>query len=62
MLLNSEKLLETLKDDGVTDSTVASLCLSLEVSITVLRTEDPIALSLFYLIGLMPGGIFKGEL
>lgn len=35
-LLNSEKLLEVLKVDGVTDSTVASLCLSLEASIIVL--------------------------
>ena len=35
-LLNSEKLLEVLKVDGVTDSTVASLCLSLEASMIML--------------------------
>ncbi len=61
-MLNSEKLHEVLRVDGVTDSTVASLCLSIEVSITVLQKEDTVALSLFYLIGLLPGGIFKDEL
>lgn len=60
-LLNSERLLEVLKVDGVTNSTVASLCLSLEASIALLQDQAD-TLSFFYLIGLLPGGIFKDEL
>jgi hypothetical protein len=36
-LLNSDKLLETLTVDGVKDQAVASLCLSLEVSVGILE-------------------------
>lgn len=45
----------------MTDSTVASLCLSLEASIIVLEKEDQFTLHFFYLVGLLPGGVFKDE-
>jgi hypothetical protein len=61
-LLNSDKLLETLTVDGVKDQAVASLCLSLEISVGILEKDDQNALAFFYLIGLLPGGIFKKEL
>jgi hypothetical protein len=62
MLLNNEQLHKVLQEDGVQDSTVASLCLSIEASIMMLQSDDVNSLSLFYLIGLLPGGIFKEEL
>lgn len=62
-LLNSDRLIEVLKVDGVKDSTVASLCLSLEASIAVLQEKnDERTIGLFFMIGLLPGGIFKNEL
>ena len=45
----------------MTDSTVASLCLSIEASIIMLKNEDQATLSFFYLIGLLPGGIMKDD-
>ena len=57
MLLNSDSLTECLAIDGVTDSTVASLILSIEASVSILQKEDEYALQFFYMIGLLPGGI-----
>ncbi len=62
MLLSSDSLINTLTVDGVKDQAVASLCLSLEISVEILEKDDHDALAFFYLIGLMPGGIFKSEL
>jgi len=62
ILLNSERLLEVLKVSGVTDSTVASLLLSLEASIVILQDTDKQTLKFLFLIGLLPGGVFKDEL
>jgi hypothetical protein len=41
MLLNSKEMHEVLKIDGIKDSTVASLRLSLELSIKILEKENP---------------------
>lgn len=62
MLLSSDNLINTLTVDGVKDQAVASLCLSLEISVAILEKDDHDALAFFYLIGLLPGGIFKNEL
>lgn len=40
MLLNTKEMYDVLKVDGIEDSTVASLRLSLEVSLKVLKNED----------------------
>lgn len=62
MLLNTKEMYDVLKVDGIEDSTVASLRLSLEVSIKVLQNEDLQALQFFFLIGMLPGGIEEEEL
>ena len=48
--------------DGITDSTVASLRLSLEASILILEKEDKESLDFFFLIGLLPGGVSSEDL
>ena len=50
---------EVLKVDGISDSTVASLRMSLEVSIKLLQKEDHDALKFFFFIGLLPGGVYE---
>ena len=40
LMINSKEMHEVLKVDGITDSSVASLRLSLEASIKVLERED----------------------
>ncbi|CDW71451.1 UNKNOWN [Stylonychia lemnae] len=62
LLLNSKQMFDTLKVEGIEDSTVASLRVSLEASITVLQREDPSAYNFFFLIGMLPGGIEEDEL
>ena len=48
--------------DGIKDSTVASLRLSLEASIKILEREDKEGLSFFFFIGMLPGGVSEEEL
>jgi len=62
MLLNSKEMHEILKVDGITDSTVASLRMSLEASIKILEKEDKMCLRFFFLIGMLPGGVFGEDL
>ena len=53
---------EVLKADGIKDSTVASLRLSLEASIKILQKDDSESVQFFFMIGLLPGGIYETEL
>ena len=62
LLLNSKEMHEVLQVDGIKDSTVASLRLSLEVSIKILEKEDKQSLSFFFFIGMLPGGVLEEEL
>ena len=62
MMLDSPNLAECLAVDGVTDSTVGSLVRSLEVSVAILQNEDKYSLQFFYMIGLLPGGVYDYEL
>lgn len=58
LLLSSKEMHDILKVDGITDSTVASLRLSLEASIKILEKEDKVCLQFFFLIGMLPGGVY----
>lgn len=58
----SKEMHDVLSVDGITDSTVASLRLSLEASILILEKEDKEALQFFFMIGLLPGGVSDEEL
>lgn len=62
MLLNSKEMHDVLKVDGIKDSTVASLRLSLELSIKILEKENSQSVSFFFMIGLLPGGVYEYEL
>lgn len=62
MLLNSKEMHDVLSVDGITDSTVASLRLSLEATIKIIEKEDKESLEFFFLIGMLPGGVSDDEL
>ena len=62
LLLTSKEMHDVLKVDGISDSTVASLRLSLEASIKVIDKEAKESLRFFFLMGLLPGGAFEEEL
>jgi hypothetical protein len=62
LLLTSKEMHDVLKVDGISDSTVASLRLSLEASIKVLEKEDKESLRFFFLMGMLPGGVTEDEL
>ncbi len=55
--LSSSEMTEVLKVEGIQDSAVASLRVSLEASLQVLEREDPDTYSFFYFLGLLPGGV-----
>lgn len=62
LLLNSKEMHDVLKVDGIKDQTVASLRLSLEASLKFLSSEDNQSLRFFFLIGMLPGGVYEQEL
>ena len=62
LLLNSKEMHDVLQVDGIKDSTVASLRLSLEASIKIMQKEDSESLQFFFFIGMLPGGIEEEEL
>ena len=62
LMLDSKEMHKVLEVDGIKDSTVASLRVSLEASIKVLEKEDPQSLQFFFFIGMLPGGIEEEEL
>jgi hypothetical protein len=59
LLLNSKEMHDVLKVDGISDSTVASIRLSLEASIKILQKEDTESLKFFFFLGLLPGGVYE---
>ena len=61
-MLTSEVLYNELKKDNVDDCTLASLRISAAVSIRFISESDPETMNLFYLLGMMPGGITPNEL
>ena len=58
-MLNSKEMHDVLKVDGISNSTVASLRLSLEASIKMLEKENKESLQFFFFVGLLPGGIYE---
>jgi len=62
LLLNSKEMHEVLKVDGITDSVVASVRVSLEASLKFLERDSPETYRFFFLIGMLPGGILDFEL
>jgi hypothetical protein len=62
LMLNSKEMHDVLKVEGITDSTVASLRLSLEASIKILEKDDLECLRFFFLIGMLPGGVYEQDL
>jgi hypothetical protein len=58
-ILNSDKIMNWLRSQDMKDSemsSMTSLKVSMDVSINQLHETDPLAIKLFWLIGLMPGG------
>lgn len=60
--LTSNQLCEMLKLERIEDSIMASLRLSVHVSVKMIKDSDPVSLQLFLLLGLLPGGVKKAEL
>ena len=61
-MLTSEKLFNELKKDKVDDSTMASLRISAQVSIQFISESDPETMNLFYILGMLPGGLSPDDL
>jgi hypothetical protein len=56
-------MLENLREEGVNETSMVSLRISLESSIDALREKKlDKAINLFFLIGLLPGGAKESEL
>ena len=51
-----------LKTDKIEDSMMISLRLSAQVSIQFIQDSDPESMDLFYLLGMLPGGIAPQDL
>lgn len=51
-----------LKTDKIEDSMMISLRLSAQVSIQFIQDSDPESMDLFYLLGMLPGGIAPHDL
>ena len=51
-----------LKTDKIEDSMMISLRLSAQVSIQFIQDSDPESMDLFYLLGMLPGGIAPSDL
>lgn len=62
LLLNSKEMHDVLKVDGITDSVVASVRVSLEASLKFLEKDNPETYRFFFLIGMLPGGVYEYEL
>ena len=60
--MTSNELLFILKQEMIEDSMMASLQLSAQVSIQFIKDSDPESMELFYLLGMLPGGISPKEL
>jgi hypothetical protein len=56
-MLNSKEMHEVLKVEGISNSTVASLRMSLEASVRIVEKQSKESLSFFFMIGLLPSGI-----
>ena len=56
-LLTSQQVFDMLKTDKIEDSMMISLRLSAQVSIQFIQDSDPESMDLFYLLGMLPGGI-----
>ncbi len=55
-LLNSDEIMNWLENQGIKDTPMSSLKVSMDVSIKQLSETEPQAIKIFWLIGLMPGG------
>lgn len=61
-MLTSNQLCEILKSENIEDEVMASLRLSVHVSVQMIEETDPECLKLFLLLGFLPGGIRDDEL
>ena len=61
-LLTSNQLCEILESEKIEDKMLASLRLSVHVSVKMIEESDPVCMQLFLLLGFLPGGINYEEL
>ena len=61
-LLTSNQLCEILESEKIEDQMLASLRLSVHVSVKMIEESDPVCMQLFLLLGFLPGGINYEEL
>ena len=61
-MLTSNKLCEILKSEEIEDKMMASLRISVQVSVSMINESDPKSMQLFFLLGLLPGGIGVDDL
>ena len=61
-MLTSDELCNLLKKEQIQDTMMASLTISAQVSIHYIRENDPESMDLFFLLGMLPGGVSTTEL
>jgi hypothetical protein len=61
-LLNSDEIMNWLDMQGIKDDPMGSLKVSMDISIKQLSETEPLAIKIFWLIGLLPGGCTKEDL
>ena len=61
-LMTSNELFHRLKDEKIEDDMQISLRLSAQVSIQSIEETDPESMDLFFLLGLLPGGVSPSDL
>lgn len=60
--LDSHEITSVLEVEGIKNTEISSLKISLEVSLKVLKKDSPESLEFFFLMGLLPGGVSEQEL
>jgi hypothetical protein len=58
----SNQITQMLQRENIEDKMLASLRISIYISIQMLQETDPVCMSLFYLLGMLPGGVTDDEL
>lgn len=61
-MLTDEQLFKVLKEEGIEESTLVSLRISIQLSFQAIEENDPESVDLLYLLGLLPGGIRPKDL
>lgn len=61
-MLTSNQLCQILQSENIEDRMMASLRLSVQVSVKMIQESDPACMMLFFVLALLPGGVTEQEI